>query len=700
MSSMPRIGEEFAGYRLSGVLGRGGMSVVYQAEHPRLGAAIALKVLAAELTESDVFRIRFLQESRTAASLNHPNVIPIYDSGPCGDLLYIAMRYVSGADLRAVLRAHDRIPPAQAMLLIGQTARALDAAHHIRLVHRDVKPANILIEHAGEGEPDHVYLADFGISKHSLSQSGLTSTGQFIGTIDYIAPEQVRGQRVDGRSDIYSLGCVLYQCLTGRVPFLKDIDAAVIWAHVEEQPVPPSSLNPELPRAIDDVLMKAMAKDPADRYSTCREFVRDAQQALASRLRLAEMREDTLVAPRTVLSEAVQRTALSEAAQRPAAAPAQPSDLTRASPASDHPASDPSSTASSTGDRSDQRSPPHAVPWESRPPTTDAQPERRPPDAGASAERPASPAQGRSRFPRRHLAVATVLLLVIAGAVAAIIVAVPSSPTRAPANGSAAVSPSRFAASARPVPTNRVHGSGTAAVRLSGNVATVTVDAKGLINGAHLMHIHGMGEGMCPPASAAKAYKGHRFVSTTGGHKYYGDVVTSLTVSGSTSPSSYLAFARYPAGSTIRYRRTIRLPGSVAALIRSGNAVVVVHGINYDGSGVYDDYLGRSELNSALTAESTAPALCGTLRRTKVSAVPFGAVMAAGRPAKLVQETVYTASLRVHTPSAGMAAAMASGCGMSMDDRPQRCAASMSGGRGRGARSRACRCSGTIATAR
>ncbi len=283
MASLPLVGEELAGYQLRSVLGRGGMSVVYQAENPRLGSVVALKVLTPELAADDVFRARFLQESRIAARLNHPNVIPIYDMGQHDGLLYLAMRYVAGSDLRAVLKEQGRIAPAQALLLTGQTARALDAAHRQGLVHRDVKPANILVEPAGdEGDPDHVYLADFGITKHAASHSGLTATGEFIGTIDYVAPEQIRGQAVDARTDVYSLACVLYECLTGRVPFVKDLDAAVIWAHVEEPPTPPSTLRPELPRELDDVIMRGLAKDPADRYPTCRDLTEAARTAFGA----------------------------------------------------------------------------------------------------------------------------------------------------------------------------------------------------------------------------------------------------------------------------------------------------------------------------------------------------------------------------------------------------------------------------------
>ena len=263
MPELPLVGDEFAGYRIRAVLGRGGMSVVYQAENLRLNNVIALKVLAPELAANDVFRARFLEESRIAASLNHPNVIPIYDMGSSDGLLYIAMRYVSGTDLRQIIKKRGRLQPETALFLLGQAARALDTAHHRGLVHRDVKPGNMLIERGSdEGDPDHVYLADFGITKHAMSRTGLTSTGQFLGTIDYVAPEQIRGTSVLGLADQYSLGCVLYECLTGRVPFEKDLDAAIIWAHVEETPTMPTVLRPDLPPEIDEVFGRVLSKQP------------------------------------------------------------------------------------------------------------------------------------------------------------------------------------------------------------------------------------------------------------------------------------------------------------------------------------------------------------------------------------------------------------------------------------------------------
>jgi serine/threonine protein kinase len=290
VADLPRIGTDFAGYRIDSLIGRGGMSVVYRAENPRLGNMLALKLLAPELANDEVFRERFVRESRLAAGLNHPNIIPIYDAGAHDGVLYIAMRYVEGSDLKAMIRGRGPLPPNVAVAVLTQVARALDAAHARGLVHRDVKPANILVERSGDDEGAHAYLADFGLMKHPGSRSGLTATGQFMGTIDYVAPEQIEGKHVDARTDVYSLGCVLYECLTGRVPFVKDADVAIMWAHVNEAPERVSSLRPDLPRGIDDVIARGLAKSPDDRYASCSEMLAAAAAALAAR-------EETRVRP-------------------------------------------------------------------------------------------------------------------------------------------------------------------------------------------------------------------------------------------------------------------------------------------------------------------------------------------------------------------------------------------------------------------
>ena len=280
---MPKVGTEFGGYRIQGVIGRGGMSVVYLAEHPRLSRTVALKIIAPELAEDDVFRERFVRESRVAASLDHPNIIPIFDTGDEDGLLYIVMRYIKD-DLRSLIRQEGELAPQRAMGLAAQVGGALDAAHRLGLIHRDVKPANILVASRGgaDGE-DHAYLTDFGLTKHITSRSGLTGSGQFVGTVDYMSPEQIEGKQADGRADVYALACVVFQSLTGRVPFDKEADAAVIWAHLKEPPPRPSAYRRNLPPGFDDVIARGMAKSPDERFATCREFVHAARKELDGR---------------------------------------------------------------------------------------------------------------------------------------------------------------------------------------------------------------------------------------------------------------------------------------------------------------------------------------------------------------------------------------------------------------------------------
>jgi hypothetical protein len=281
---MPRVGAEFASYRIQGVLGRGGMSVVFRADNLRLGNEVALKVLSAELSENDAFRERFVRESRLAASINHPNIIPIYDAGEEDGLLYIAMRYVAGADLKTLVRQEGPLSLRRAAEIVSQVARGLSVAHQRGLVHRDIKPANILTERAGgEGETvDHAYLADFGLMKHQVSRSGLTDTGQFLGTVDYVAPEQVEGRQTDHRADVYSLGCVLYECLTGSVPYPRDSDVAVLFAHVQDTVPRITDLRPDLASAIDEIGARAMAKRPEHRYASAADLSRDLTEAVGA----------------------------------------------------------------------------------------------------------------------------------------------------------------------------------------------------------------------------------------------------------------------------------------------------------------------------------------------------------------------------------------------------------------------------------
>jgi serine/threonine protein kinase len=276
VDSQPEPDIQIAGYRIEARLGRGGMGEVYRAVQLSLGRRVALKVLAPKLADDDVFRRRFLRESRIAASIDHPSIIPIYETGEDGGLLYIAMRYVDGMDLSTLLRREGRLEPARALAIMAQVASALDAAHARGLVHRDVKPANILLAAAPADGDGHCYLCDFGLIKQvdaQQAQSALTATDQFVGTIPYVAPEQIEGHDLDGRADVYSLGCVLFHCLTGSVPFERMNDIEVVFAHLREPPPSLSSRAPGLPTAMDAVVARAMAKSRDDRWPTCSALV-------------------------------------------------------------------------------------------------------------------------------------------------------------------------------------------------------------------------------------------------------------------------------------------------------------------------------------------------------------------------------------------------------------------------------------------
>src|SRR5919197_986695 len=299
-----RIGTMLAGYRIERVLGRGGMSVVYLAHDPRLKRNVALKLLSPELADDEAFRARLLRESQLAASLDHPNVVPVYESGEVDGLLYIAMRFVPGTDLRALLRVEGGLAPQRALTLVEQVASALDAAHERGLVHRDVKPSNILL--TGKPEHEHCYLADFGLST-STSDRSVADPGKIVGTIDYVAPEQIRGGDVDGRADVYSLACLLYECLVGDVPFRRPSDVAVIYAHLEE-PLPKAAERaPTLPGALDAVLQRGTAKLPDERWQTCAALVEGARSALgdgAARVRVRRRRRSGIAAALTGVAAA------------------------------------------------------------------------------------------------------------------------------------------------------------------------------------------------------------------------------------------------------------------------------------------------------------------------------------------------------------------------------------------------------------
>ena len=268
-------GTTFAGYQIEKVAGHGGMGVVYRARHLRLDRVDALKLIAPDLAGDVGFRARFERESRVAAGIDHPHVITIYHAGEEGGQLYLAMKFIEGTDLRAEISKCGQLEPGRAVGILAQVASALDAAHRSGLVHRDVKPANVLLAKQDGG--DYAYLTDFGLTKQLQSRGKDTRTGMFVGTVDYIAPEQARGGGVDARADVYSLGCVLYHLLTGQVPYPREDPVATIMAQVEEQPPSLQELRPELAQRFDPVIHKAMAKDAGDRYESAGDLASAAQ---------------------------------------------------------------------------------------------------------------------------------------------------------------------------------------------------------------------------------------------------------------------------------------------------------------------------------------------------------------------------------------------------------------------------------------
>jgi serine/threonine protein kinase len=276
----PKVGEEFAGHKLDSVIGRGGMGVVYLAENLRLKRKIALKLLPPELVEDKDFRERFSRESQMAAAIEHPNIVPIYEAGEVNGLLYISMRYVPGSDLKSLIEKEGPLSLERVVHLLDQAASALDDAHEHDLVHRDVKPQNILVQkRAGRRGGEQAYLTDFGLTKQRGSKT-MTQAGSIVGTIDYMSPEALGAKEVDARTDIYSLGCVLYECLTGSVPFPKDSDVAAITAHLYEEPPRISDKRPDLPSDLDFLIASALAKNADDRYATAGELIDVARKVM------------------------------------------------------------------------------------------------------------------------------------------------------------------------------------------------------------------------------------------------------------------------------------------------------------------------------------------------------------------------------------------------------------------------------------
>jgi len=279
------------------------MAAVYLARDGRLDRLVALKIMAPALSADEAFRTRFIRESHAAAAVDHPHIIPVFEAGDADDMLYIAMRYVPGGDARTIVRQDGPLPPGRAAALIAQVASALDAAHAAGLVHRDVKPANMLVD-VGPSRSDHGYLSDFGLSKKTLSASaGLTGAGQFLGTLDYVAPEQIQARPTDGRTDQYGLGCAAFELLTGAPPFPREEAAAVMYAHLSEPPPPVGSRRADLPPGLDPVLARVLAKAPADATPAARSSPmpyskRSAPHHAASAPRLRKSPHRTIRRPR------------------------------------------------------------------------------------------------------------------------------------------------------------------------------------------------------------------------------------------------------------------------------------------------------------------------------------------------------------------------------------------------------------------
>jgi hypothetical protein len=270
------IGTTLAGYRIDGVLGQGGMGTVYEATQLSLERVVALKLLAAHLSNDMAFRARFRREGQVQARLEHPHVVTVYEAGETEQGLFIAMRLVRGRTLKEMINDRELDVP-RTLKILAPVAEALDEAHGLGLIHRDIKPQNVLV-----GRRDHSFLADFGLTK-GPTEASLTKTGHFVGTFDYISPEQINGQPASAASDVYSLASVLYECLTGTVPFPRAVEAAILYAHVSEPPPRPSESRPELPLELDDVIGRAMAKDPETRQSSASELIGDVERTFGTR---------------------------------------------------------------------------------------------------------------------------------------------------------------------------------------------------------------------------------------------------------------------------------------------------------------------------------------------------------------------------------------------------------------------------------
>ncbi|MGI8407576.1 MAG: protein kinase domain-containing protein [Actinomycetota bacterium] len=276
-----RTGEVFGKYELQDVIGRGGMGVVFRARDVVTGAVVAVKLMAPDLAHNDTFRERFIREAQAGPKLNHPNIVRAFEAGEAGGELFIAMQLIEGLDLKELIKQQSPLDPKRVLSIFRQAADALDAAHESGLVHRDVKPQNILvIPRPNDQELDQVFLTDFGLVRPMTSETSASRTGQVFGSVAYMAPEIIEGIPADGRADVYALGCVLYECLTGSIPFERDNEVSAVWAHIHENPPAVTDARPDLPGGLNDVVIKAMQKHPDDRFLTCGEIVSEFEVGL------------------------------------------------------------------------------------------------------------------------------------------------------------------------------------------------------------------------------------------------------------------------------------------------------------------------------------------------------------------------------------------------------------------------------------
>ena len=405
------------------------MGVVYLAERPRLGSKVALKLLSAELAADGRFRDRFVRESQMASALDHPNIIPVYDAAEADGRAFIAMRYVDGPSLKALLEETGSLDLERALNLLAQVGSALDAAHESNLIHRDVKPANILIAKGGASSfGEHVYLTDFGVSKRVGSHSGLTATGQFVGTLSYAAPEQIEGKSVDGRADLYAAACVLYEMLAGSPPFKRDNDVALLWAHVTEPPPRLSEVREDLPPDLDAVIARGMAKSPDERQPSCAQLIAEVRAACQTRTAAWS----SALAGTVVVEESA--TAADPGSSPPTIAPA-------VVPSTEPTPVAPIVTSAATAAETSAETPATVVeggptvtdtPVANREPAVDAPPAAQP---ARDVAPPTVSAAGleRRRRPSRKVVAAALLLVVLIGAGAAIAIAMSSSGSKSSA---------------------------------------------------------------------------------------------------------------------------------------------------------------------------------------------------------------------------------------------------------------------------